>query len=814
MKLMCHKNSIFALMKKRIFINLLFLIFTLQLWGQTATIVGKVVDDQGQPISFVAVYDKDAPQHFSQTDNDGMYKLTVKSLNPCVLVFSLTGYKKTVDTLHLQVGEVIRVDKKLEINAREIKEVIVQSQEKESNFTRIDPKIVQNIPSVGLSGVETGIKTQPGVTSRNEFSSQYNVRGGSFDENLVYVDDIQIYRPILVRSGQQEGLSFINPDLVQNISFSSGGFEAEYGDKMSSVLDIVYKKPTTFHASATLSLIGVTAHFENVSKNKKLTYILGVRYKNNAMIVKNLDEKGDYHPRFFDIQTKETYQLTPKSQLGFIGYASLNKYLFVPQSKETIYGSQTKQYSIYVDFQGNEKDVYNSIMGALWNVWTFNQNTSLKAIVSSFKSNEHEAYDIIGRYNLSEMSSNSSIQAQTDSTVSLAAGSFFNHARNDLNSQITSFSLSGKHAVGISTLSAGVDCNVQSINEDINSWTYIDSAEYNMPYSDTSITIQHAMSNAIRYNSVEIGGFFQNVWRFQLGDDLLSLSAGIRSAYKTSNEQFITSPRIKLSYKPHWERVTMFRAAFGYYFQPPFLKEMVATNGQFYSHLKAQEAIHYMLGADYYLKIWERPFKLTVESYYKDLRRITPYIIENVKTQYLPEKTGKAYVAGIDMKLNGEFIKGTDSWVSLSLMKTEEKIEGSSAGWTRRPTDQRVNLGVYFQDYLPWDSTYKMSLTMFYGTKVPGNLPNETMSVEKVKMLPAYQRVDIGFSKQIIAETDEIITDKKGLKSLWVGVEILNLLDLYNTVSYFWVQDVQGYYYPTPNYLTGRIFNLKVTAKL
>jgi len=802
-------------MKKGFVINLLILFFATIGKSQNATVIGKVVDEQGVAVSFVIIYDQEAPQSPCQTDFDGQYRLNVKPQKACTLVFSVTGYKKTTETFEISDGEVKTVNENIQLNTREIPAAIVVSQrDNDANLTKINPKYIQSIPGIGMSSVESSIKTQPGVTSRNEFSSQYNVRGGNFDENLTYVNDIMIYRPILVRSGQQEGLSLINPDLVGSITFSSGGFDAEYGDRMASVLDIKYRKPVEFAASANLSLIGATGHIEDASKNGRFTMITGVRYKDNRMILSKMDEQGEYKPTFADIQTQITYQISKKSQMGFLGYFAHNNYLFVPRTKETTFGSQSQMYRMMVYFDGNECNKTSSLMGAAWNQWTFNETTNLKLMISSFNTNESESNDILSQYWLREMQENDGKLVVKDSTKNLAAGSFLKHSRNDLTATITSYSLVLNKEIGASNLSAGLELQDHKINENLDSWVYIDSADYNAPYSDTSINLSSTVHNKIRFSNYEASAFIQNIWKLQLGDDFLSLTTGLRTNYKTSNEQLVYSPRIKLSYKPAWKKNVVIRAAFGYYYQTPFFKEMVAADGTFYSNIKDQESIHYVLGGDCYLKIWERPFKLTVETYYKDLKRIIPYTIDNVSLQYFPDKNAHGYATGIDMKLNGEFIPGTESWVSLSVMQTKEKIDGQGTGWQRRPTDQLVNLGVFMQDYLPWNNSYKMSLTIFFGSNVPSNPPVSGQLNQSGTLLPSYKRVDVGFSKQIIAESLTQKRSKYFLRSLWLGVDVLNLLANYNTVSSFWIKGVNGKYISTPNYLTGRMLSVKLSAKI
>ena len=802
------------MMKKGIILNLLFLFFALLGRCQNATVVGRITDEQGQVLPFVVVYDSKYPQTPCQSDIDGLYRLNVIAQDSCVLQFSVTGYKKKTITIAVAEGTVKTVNNKMEVNAREIPSAyVISKRDPEAGLTRINPKFIQSIPDVGMSSVETSIKTQAGVTSRNEFSSQYNVRGGNFDENLCYVNDVMIYRPILVRSGQQEGLSFINPDLVQSITFSSGGFEAQYGDRMSSVLDIKYRKPVAFAASASASLIGETVHFEDVSKDGRFTIITGARHKNNSMFLKNLDDQGNYKPTYTDIQTQMTYQLSKKSQLGFMAYASQNNYLFTPKDRTTSFGGTTQALNLNVYFDGNEKNITNSLMAAVWNQWTFNDKTNLKLSLSAFQSVESESYDIYSQYYLNEMTTPTPGVKQ-DSTQNLAAGSFFKHARNDLTANVIESALILNHDFGISTMTAGLDYELMRINETINTWTFIDSAKYNMPYSDTAINMSQSIYTKIHFQNFEMNAFVQNLWHWQLGDDILSFNAGIRSNYKSSNDQLTFSPRLKLIYKPAWKRNISFHFAFGYYYQPPFFKEMLAVDGSFYPKTKDQESIHYVVGSDYFLKIWERPFKLTTEAYFKDLKRIIPYTIDNVSLQYFPDKNAHGYATGIDMKLNGEFIKGTESWVSLSVMQTKEKVDGSDQGWQRRPTDQLVNLGMFIQDYLPGNNTYKMSLTMYFGTNVPSNPPVNTQLESSKVILSPYRRVDIGFSKQIVAESNTAFKDKYYIKSIWAGIDILNLLDTYNTVSSYWIKDVKGNYYPVPNYLSGRMFSMKLVVKM
>jgi len=800
-------------MKRRIFYCLAIFLPPLFAFSQTAIVTGVITSEDGSPLPFANVYEEQNHNNAVQTDVDGSYKLTMKPGDSCTVVFSTAGYKKRVRTVKLAANQVLRLDQKLETETTNIKEVlVVNKRERESNMTRINPTLVQSMPGIGLGSVETGIKTLPGVVSRNEFSSQYNVRGGNFDENLVYVNDIMIYRPILIRSGQQEGMSFINPDMVGSITFSSGGFGSEYGDRMSSVLDVAYRKPVDFGATVSVSLLGASGEVESVSKNKKFTQISGIRYKNNGLILKTLDEKGEYHPRFGDFQTQMTYQWSEKSQIGFLGYFAVNDYQFVPKTKTVTYGYPLT-YQMDMFFDGNERDQYTSAVGALWNEWKLSSNARIKGILSTFTSNENENYDIISSYRLGEVVSATG-SSEKDSAINLTAGSYFKHARNDLQARIIDASVVGEFERGISTINTGVSVQSHSVDMDINEWVYVDSAGYNMPYSDTSIDLGGTMYNRIRYDAVEVSAFAQNTWRLQLGDNLFSVNAGLRGSYKNTSEQYLASPRVKLSFKPDWKANMQFRIAWGFYYQPAAFKEMLASDGIFYEKTKAQKSIHYLIGGDYYMRMWERPFKLTVEAYYKDLINIIPYVVDNVRIQYDPTKTAKGYARGIDAKLNGEFVKGIDSWISISYLKTMEDIEGDGLGLIRRPSDQRLNLGLFLQDYLPWDNSIKMYITFYHSSKVPTSPPVQKYGVESHTYLPSYQRVDLGISKQILSDKSDGEATKRFLSSLWASLEVLNVYDKKNVSSIFWVKDVEGAYYPTPNYLTGILFNVKITAKI
>ena len=800
-------------MKPTFFFNLFFSLISIVSVCQTTTITGTVTSYEGTPLPFANIYEARNTTNVAQSDIDGVYKIDVTG-DMAILVYSMTGYIKSVDTIKISGKEILRYNKKMQVETKAIQEVMVTNKrEREENLIRINPKIITNMPGVSLGGVETTIKTQPGVISRNEFSTQYNVRGGNFDENLVYVNDIMIFRPILVRSGQQEGLSFINSDMISSITFSSGGFGADFGDRMASVLDIKYKKPTEFGASINASMIGASGHVENISKNKKFTQITGIRYKNTRLALRTIGDTGEYSPSFGDIQTQMTYQLNKNHQLGFLGYFANNNYRFVPPEKKTVKFGGEKTYKIDIYFEGKEEDKYSSLMGAVWDEWQLSPTSKVKFIVSVFKSYENEAYDIISSYRLDDLASQKGETEQLDSTVNTSTGSYFRHARNDLQSTVYDASIIGQLEKGKSFFTYGTSVQSHEVDLVLNEWVYIDSAGYNIPYSDSVINIDGTVYNNIKYTAINASVFAQNTWRFQLGGNFLSFTAGVRGNYKNTSNQYLASPRVKLSFKPDWKRDIIFRVACGYYYQPAFFKEMVDVNGQIHESQEAQEAIHYMAGGELTTIMMNRPVKVTFEGYYKDLRNIIPYSIDNVRLQYFPEKRAKGYAKGIDLKLNGEFIKGTESWISLSFMRTKEDVIGDNEGFVRRPTDQLINLGIFFQDFLPWDNTVKFNMTWYYGSSILSNPPFTEQGRKVTTTLPAYNRLDVGISKQLLSEAK---STSKGwlISSIWAGIEILNAADTYNTASFFWLRDVDGAYYASPNYLAGRILNLKLTAKI
>jgi hypothetical protein len=666
------------------------------------------------------------------------------------------------------------------------------------------------------ASIEDLIKTMPGVASRNELSSQYSVRGGNFDENLVFVNDIEVYRPFLIRSGKQEGQSFLNPDLVSAITFSAGGFDAKYGDKMSSVLDIRYKRPASFAGSFDISFLGANAHVEG-SFAKKFSYLLGVRYKTYTYLFKGLDTEGDYRPRFFDIQGMLNYEISKKWEISFLGMYSKNSYTLIPETRETSFGTLNEAYQITMYFDGREVDGYKNWLSSLTLTWKPTPNLRLRLLSSVYKTHERETYDISSEYWLGKLEDLQGDQGP-QVTEQLGVGAYIDHARNYLDGSVFNLEHRGTYEKGISLLQWGMRYQNEYFQNTNNEWELTDSAGYSLPNPPDSVGSSDPphydlyLRNVIRSDNTvsvnRLSAFGQNTWTFLNPKNDISLTAGLRVIYYDYNGQFLLNPRANISFKPHWKKEVVFRLAAGYYSQPPTFREMTDIEGNVVQDLKAQTSIQVVAGSDLFFRAWRRPFKFVAEVYYKYLDNIIPYSIDNMKIRYYGNNDAFGYAAGIDLRINGEFVKGVESWASLSIMKTMENIDGV---WIPRPTDQRVNLSIFFQDYIPHYPSWRMNLTLFYGTGIPFGPPASEREDQTLRM-PPYRRVDIGLSKQLISE-DTRFSAKNPLRvidNMWISLEIFNLFQISNTDSYIWVTDVNNKQYAVPNYLTPRQFNLKL----
>ena len=801
---------------KRILIIFLFIIYSALISSaqEFAIVSGYVRDKIGNPIDFVNVAIFGTPTGTS-TNQNGYYELKIPANKNVHLVCACVGFKPREKKLVLKGGERFELNQFLEIFIQQFEDVNVEGKrERSTTLQRLDPKLAIQIP--GMSGnIEAMLKTLPGVSSNNELSSQYTVRGGNFDENLVYVNDIEVYRPILVRSGQQEGLSFVNPDMVSSILFSAGGFDAKYGDKMSSVLDIRYRKPTVFASTLTLSMLGGSAHIEGVSKNRNFTHISGVRYQTTQYVLNSLDVQGDYKPSFTDFQTFWTYDISDRIELNFLGNFAQNKYWFVPQSRETTFGTINEALKLKIYFDGQELDQFQTFTGAVSANYRPREKLSLKFIASAYQTKETETFDIQGQYYLNELDRQMGSNSLGDSIMNIGVGTFLNHARNYLNAFVVSASHLGTLVRNDDKLQWGLTAQREMINSKIHEWEMIDSAGYSIPYSDSLVLLYMLDTADFNINSNRISSYVQNTRTFSLDSSEMMLTFGLRGVYWDFNNQVVVSPRVSLSYKPQWSKDLLFRFASGYYFQPPFYKEIRDLDGNLNKDIKAQQSIHFVLGSDWNFRAWNRPFKFITEIYYKHLNNLIPYNVDNVRIRYFGANIAKGYATGIDMKVNGEFVPGAESWASLSVMKSMENIDNDGHGEIPRPSDQLVNFGLFFQDYLPKNPTYKMSLSLLFGTGLPFG-PPKSDRWEATHRMTAYRRVDIGFSKILKSEDKELSAKNpfRYFKSVWITAEVFNLLDINNTISYQWIEDIRGRQYAVPNYLTSRRINLKLVMKM
>ena len=686
--------------------------------------------------------------------------------------------------------------------------------------------------------------TQPGVASRSELGSEYSVRGGGYDENLVYVNGIEVYRPFLIENGEQEGLSFINADMVSSAFFSTGGFEAKYGDKMSSVLDVTYKRPTDFGATASGSLLGGTEHIEAVSKNHRFTIIEGFRYKTNQYLLNSLDVQGSYKPRFYDAQLYMTYAITDRLELDVLGNFSENIYQFIPQTQTTSFGTVSQAYQLQVYFQGQEIDQYSTITGAASLNYKASEKVKLRFIYSQYFDQEYQDYDILGQYLISALNTNIGSSALGTPAFDLGVGSYLNHARDDLNAQVWSWQHKGSfdYSPGNQFL-WGATFQHELVTSQISQWNFIDSAGYTLPYNPYILQLQNVVKKFDTLQSNRVMGYVENIdkWHFA-GNSSLIVTEGVRVNYWDINKQTAISPRGSIAYRPNWKRDMLFRFASGVYYQPPFFRELIGIDGVMHTNVKDQESIHYVAGMDYNFKAWTRPFKLVAEAYYKQLVSVIPYDLDNVYVQYDPTQTAHGHAMGIDGKIGGEFVPGLESWASVSVLDARYTINNAyttinynaygqnvttgvadkTVAYSEQypvyslpmPLDQRVTFSMFFQDYLPKFPNFKVNLNLIFGTGLPFGLPGN--NYDQAFRSPPYERADIGGSYLIVGQKGK--KDKHGaskyFKKLWLGIEVFNLLQANNVISYEWVSDVSGNKYAVPNYLTAREVNVRVMIEL
>lgn len=773
--------------------------------AQSFTLQGRIADESGSPVEFASVSCLKQGK-MTMTSLKGEYSLQLHSADSVEVRFSMVGYKTKIRVLRRPRGkQTLQVV--LYSNDNELGEVTVTGTRIQSGQTQeLKKEHLKNLPSVSGNAVEELIQSQAGVSTHSELSSQYNVRGGSFDENSVYINNVEVYRPFLVRSGQQEGISVINPDMVEKIEFSTGGYEARYGDKMSSALNITYKRPKPFEASVSASLLGASAYV-GVS-NKKVSWSNGLRYKTTRNLLGSLDTKGEYKPTFIDYQTYFTYTPNERWDINFLGNISNNHYNFSPEDRETNFGTMENVKSFRVYFDGQEKDVFRTFFGSLGITRHFGKNTSLSLIASAFKTREQEKYDIQGQYWLT----------QTETSENLGVGTYFQHARNYLNAHVESLKLLLKTKQKRHDIEGALTFKKEHISENSVEYEMRDSSNYSIPHTGKDLYMIYSMraKNVLDANRIE--AYIQDTYRFGGGEGQshYTLNYGVRFAHWSYTKETILSPRVSLGIIPAFnENVTM-RFAAGLYYQAPFFKEIRDTttvNGITYAKLnnkaKSQRSIHFIAGYDYRFKLNNRQFKFTAEAYYKLLGNLVPYSVNNVKVVYYGDNESSGHAAGLDFKIYGEFVPGTDSWLSLSLMSTKMKLNGVSIPL---PTDQRYALNLFFTDYFPGTDRWKMSLKLAFADGLPFSAPHRELESNSFRA-PAYKRADIGLSYRLINNADNH-NKKNPLRNLWLGVECLNLFGINNVNSYYWITDVTGQQYAVPNYLTGRQLNFRISADI
>lgn len=802
-------------MKLRALIALLFILSSLGTFAQgRAKISGLVTDENNEPIEIVNIH-VESQLLGTVSDLKGRYSLSVASKDSVVIVFSMLGYQTRKKVLRNPQGN-ITLNVVLPNSDYELGEVtITESIRQTSTTAQLNVKDIKLAPDASGGSIESFIATQAGVSQNNELSSQYNVRGGSFDENIVYVNGIEIYRPLLIRSGQQEGLSFINPDMVQAIGFSAGGYEAKYGDKMASVLDITYKKPEKFEGSGSVSLLGGSAYIGFSTKHFSMTN--GLRYKTNRYLLGSLDTKGEYNPNFVDYQTYMTWSPNKKWEVGFIGNFSQNKYDFKPEDRSTKFGTleSVKEFRVY--FDGQERDLFRTFFGSLSLTHRFDKNNDIAFQTSAFKTKEEETYDITGQYWLNALDEGSE-DGSTGDDQTIGVGTYMEHARNYLTADVQSYAFTGNHLVKSNQIRWGVELKKERIKDKIREWEMRDSAGYSLPHNPNSLNLIYNLSSRNEIKSSRFSAYVQNTYKFSAKMGLFTLIAGIRGSYWDWNKEFIFSPRVSIGLIPKFNENFTFRAATGIYYQAPFYKEFRDTttvNGNttvtLNKDIKSQRSIHFVLAGDYKFRAMNRPFKFTTEVYYKILNNLVPYNVDNVRVSYYGRNMSSGYATGIDMKLFGEFVPGTDSWISFSLMQTKEKINGK---WVPRPTDQRYSFSFYFSDYFPKSERWKMNLKATFADGLPFGPPH-TGREEAVFRSPSYKRVDIGMSYRLLNNENK---DSQGrvsryFKNIWLGVDVFNLFDINNVNSYYWVTDVYNQQYAVPNYLTARQINARILVE-
>ena len=800
--------------------------------AQKATVRGVILDEFDQPIPSVNITYSSSG---TISDLDGYYLIEIKANQNVVLTYSHIGHKNVQVSLNLSNNEDYELNPVMKTDIEQIATVVISGRENKriEGITTLSPEAIRRMPSA-ISGVTSLLTSLPGINNNNELSTQYAVRGGNYDENLVYVNEIEVYRPFLIRSGQQEGLSFVNDDLTSSVDFSAGGFQAKFGDKLSSVLDITYRKPTELQASLDASLLGASVYAGGISNDGKFTGIVGLRYRDNSLFVNAKETQTNFKPTFLDAQTYLSYKFNNKLEVGFLGNVAINKYSYKPLTRQTNFGTLADPIALLVFYDGQEEDKYDTYFGALKATYVASENYTAKFIGSIYHTKEQEYFDILAQYRLGEVDTSIGGENLGEVTFSEGIGSQLTHARNNLDALIVNVEHKGNATLGENEFEYGVKLTHEDIRDRVQEYEIIDSAGFSIrpPFIDYAnlqpyepfISEIVPYTNIRAQNNVQINrlsGYGQWSRRTIIGSSDLWLNAGVRAHNWSvsgqdiqSTTQTVFSPRGQISIKPDWNRDMLFRLSAGVYHQPPFYRELRDSTGTVRPSVKAQKSIHLVLGNDYSFDLWDRPFTLNSEVYYKKLTDVNPYTLDNVRIRYRASNNAVAYAYGVDLRLAGEFVPGTESWISLGYLKTEENID--NRGYIFRPTDQRLKIGMLFQDYVKVVPNLKGYLNLQYNTGLPGGSPSYADPYNFQQRLPDYKRADLGVSYVLI---DAQRQKDKGLlrhfKELTLGAEIFNIFDVQNSISNTFVRDVYTkVQYSIPNYLSPRVFNVRLTAKL
>jgi hypothetical protein len=831
-------------MRLTVFIFLFFATLSSTAQKKSAYVSGKVIDENENPLSAATITIL-GKENGIPTSDSGQFRIKVPAEKAFALVFSHADFHDQQKNFFLSEGEEEKVTVMLTRNSKTLQTVVVTNDQerKETGLIKINPKSAITLPGA-TSGVEGLIKTLVG--SNNELTSNYSVRGGNYDENLIYINDFEIYRPYLVRNGQQEGLSFINPELVKNIDFYTGGFQAKYGDKMSSVLDIQYKKPVSFGGSVYISFLEQGLNLEGTSKNKKLTFLMGVRSKTNRNLLSSQETKGNYIPSASDLQTYLTYTISKKLELELLGIISSSKFTLIPESaqKSTAVFSPlfTADIGLDIFFDGEEKDNYNSNLIGLSLVQKVNQKVKLKWMISRYGDNENENFDISGAYLFGERSFDKTQPDFGKITNPLGAGIFQNYARNALQIQVYNVSHKGSFQFGKHFLQWGVGVDHTIINDHLNEWEYQDSTGYSLPFNPNQLNLSNVLKSNANLTIDKYTGYVQDNIRLSKTANNVSLQTGVRFNYNSLNKEFLISPRGQISFKPNWQRDIIFKASAGIYDQPPFYREMRRPDGTINTALKSQKSVQYVAGFDYDLSNANRPMRITTEAYYKSMWDVDPYDIDNVRISYFGENDARAYATGIETRIFTELVKDAQSWFSIGISQTKENIDNdfyytyknaegevisaktvdqvvgdsvrTNVGWIRRPSDRLITMGLFLQDYLSTNKNFKVHLNMIYGSNMTYNIPN-SVKYRNALIIEPYIRVDIGFSALLLSEKSlrRSHSPFRAFENIWASLEVFNLIDRANIISYQLIKDFNNDVFSIPNRLTPRLLNFKLLAR-